>query len=92
MSQIDARYFKPFEERHNGPSQADIQVMLETIGVSSMDELIEKTIPANIRRNGIMDPAIYQEPKGENRAILLIQLLNKPVEMVVENSEFTKKD
>ena len=37
-------------------------------------------------------PAIYQEPKGENRAILLIQLLNKPVELVVENSQFSKKD
>ncbi|WP_010179968.1 transcription/translation regulatory transformer protein RfaH [Glaciecola sp. HTCC2999] len=37
-------------------------------------------------------PAIYQEPKGENRAILLIHLLNKPVELVVDNSQFTKKD
>jgi hypothetical protein len=37
-------------------------------------------------------PAIYQEPKGENRAILLIQLLNKPVELVVENNQFSKKD
>ena len=37
-------------------------------------------------------PAIYQEPKGENRAILLIQLLNKPVELVVDNSQFIKKD
>ena len=33
--------------------------------------------------------AIYQEPKGENRAILLIQLLNKPVLVEFENNEFT---
>lgn len=32
--------------------------------------------------------AIYQEPKGESRAILLIQLLNKPVLLELENSDF----
>ena len=36
-------------ERHNGIQEADLPVMLEKIGVSSVDELIDKTIPANIR-------------------------------------------
>ncbi|MCP3429102.1 transcription/translation regulatory transformer protein RfaH [Opacimonas viscosa] len=36
--------------------------------------------------------AIYQEPKGENRALLLIQLLNKPVLIELENNEFTVTD
>jgi transcriptional antiterminator RfaH len=48
----------------------------------------DKVVLNNPQYNNI--PAIYQEPKGENRAILLIQLLNKPVEMVVDNSEFVK--
>lgn len=39
-----------FTPRHNGVScEADVQKMLQTIGVGSMDELIEKTVPAAIR-------------------------------------------
>ena len=38
-----------FIRRHNGPSEAETAKMLETIGVKSMDELIEKTVPAAIR-------------------------------------------
>ena len=35
--------------RHVGISEADEQQMLQKIGVKSLDELIDKTIPANIR-------------------------------------------
>lgn len=38
-----------FVNRHNGPSSADIKEMLDAIGVSSLDELIDKTVPADIR-------------------------------------------
>ncbi|MCQ2285763.1 MAG: aminomethyl-transferring glycine dehydrogenase [Bacteroidales bacterium] len=38
-----------FIRRHNGPSEAETAKMLQTIGVKSMDELIEKTVPAAIR-------------------------------------------
>ena len=39
-----------FVPRHNGVSNAaDEEKMLKTIGVSSMEELIEKAVPANIR-------------------------------------------
>ena len=39
-----------FAPRHNGVSKAsDEEKMLKTIGVSSMDELIDKTVPAAIR-------------------------------------------
>ncbi|MDB5193423.1 MAG: glycine dehydrogenase [Segetibacter sp.] len=38
-----------FQERHIGPGQQETTDMLKTIGVSSLDELIEKTIPAAIR-------------------------------------------
>jgi len=38
-----------FVNRHNGPSEEEKQKMLSTIGVKSMDELIEKTIPNAIR-------------------------------------------
>ena len=38
-----------FADRHIGISDSDIQVMLQKIGVSSLEELISKTIPADIR-------------------------------------------
>ncbi|HRD56769.1 MAG TPA: aminomethyl-transferring glycine dehydrogenase [Ferruginibacter sp.] len=38
-----------FTNRHIGSSEAETAAMLKTIGVSSIDELIEKTVPAAIR-------------------------------------------
>lgn len=38
-----------FEQRHNGPRAHEIDHILRTIGVSSLDELIEKTVPEHIR-------------------------------------------
>lgn len=38
-----------FALRHIGPRRADLEPMLETIGVDSIDQLIHETIPAGIR-------------------------------------------
>ncbi|HPA36842.1 MAG TPA: glycine dehydrogenase (aminomethyl-transferring), partial [Chitinophagales bacterium] len=38
-----------FQARHIGPNAADTAAMLQTIGVASLDQLIEETVPANIR-------------------------------------------
>jgi glycine dehydrogenase len=38
-----------FVSRHIGPREDDIQEMLKVIGVQSLDELIDQTVPANIR-------------------------------------------
>ncbi|HET6243310.1 MAG: aminomethyl-transferring glycine dehydrogenase [Bacteroidetes bacterium] len=38
-----------FVSRHNGPREKEISFMLDRIGVSSLDELIEQTIPGSIR-------------------------------------------
>ena len=39
-----------FAPRHNGVSkEAEVEKMLKVIGVGSMDELIDKTVPAAIR-------------------------------------------
>jgi glycine dehydrogenase len=37
-----------FSHRHLGPQQKDISQMLKVIGAGSVDELVEKTIPASI--------------------------------------------
>ena len=38
-----------FIQRHNGPRDHEIGKMVEKIGVSSLDELIDKTVPSSIR-------------------------------------------
>ena len=38
-----------FTQRHIGPRENDINQMLSAVGCSSMDELIDKTIPSDIR-------------------------------------------
>lgn len=38
-----------FKKRHIGLNETDIKKMLETIGVSSIDQLIDQTIPSDIR-------------------------------------------
>lgn len=38
-----------FIQRHNGPRDHEINEMIEKIGVSSLDELIDKAVPSSIR-------------------------------------------
>ncbi|MBL7974599.1 MAG: glycine dehydrogenase (aminomethyl-transferring), partial [Candidatus Kapabacteria bacterium] len=42
-------HYDRFVNRHIGPTEAEAAKMLEVIGVGSLDELIEKTIPNSIR-------------------------------------------
>ncbi|MCB9426482.1 MAG: aminomethyl-transferring glycine dehydrogenase [Flavobacteriales bacterium] len=44
-----------FALRHIGPSEADVNKMLQTIGVDSLDQLIEETIPNDIRLKKDLD-------------------------------------
>jgi len=42
-------YSEKFESRHNAPDQGQINEMLKVVKANSVDELIDQTIPANIR-------------------------------------------
>lgn len=42
-------YTDKFIARHNGPRDHEIDEMLKAVGVSSLDELIDQTVPKNIR-------------------------------------------
>jgi glycine dehydrogenase len=44
-----SEFYDKFVDRHVGPNEEEISKMLTTIGVSSLDELIDKTVPASIR-------------------------------------------
>jgi glycine dehydrogenase len=51
-----------FESRHIGPSPQDVSAMLQTIGVSSLNELIAQTVPDDIRQRNPLDlgPALSE--------------------------------
>ena len=51
-----------FSTRHIGPDEAETKEMLSTIGVATLDELIDKTIPAGIRLKNELD---IPEPVSE---------------------------
>src|SRR6059058_490255 len=58
-----------FVPRHIGPDEKDVAEMLKTLGFSSLDELIEATIPRRIRwREGL------NLPKGLTEAVALANL------------------
>ncbi len=52
----------PFTSRHIGPNPHDVSTMLQTIGVKSLDVLLDEVIPKHIRRTDEMDiPAALSE-------------------------------
>lgn len=61
-----------FIQRHIGPDEAQQQAMLQELGVNSLDELIESTVPAKIMREQAMDIA---EPQSEVEALANLKAL-----------------
>ncbi len=55
-----------FVRRHVGPDAAEIDAMLGVLGLDSLDALIERTIPASIRRGEKLAPFTPNEPRGEH--------------------------
>ncbi|KYG78492.1 aminomethyl-transferring glycine dehydrogenase [Roseivirga spongicola] len=62
MTKIDLRKTQRFEDRHNGPDQQEISEMLKVVGASSLDALIDETVPAGIR---MKEPLNLPLPKSE---------------------------
>ncbi len=55
-----------FAARHIGPDEAEIAAMLQTLGLSSLDELIKETVPASILRQQPLDL-----PSARSETVLL---------------------
>ncbi|GAA3565023.1 aminomethyl-transferring glycine dehydrogenase [Snuella lapsa] len=63
-----------FALRHIGPNEEDQNLMLETIGIDSLDQLIYETIPDDIRlKNGLK----LDDPMTEHEYLLHIHELSK---------------
>lgn len=52
---LNIDYQEKFQVRHIAPNEADTAKMLQTVGVKSLDELIDQTIPAKIRLKQPLD-------------------------------------
>lgn len=68
-----------FVRRHIGPSQADIRVMLETVGAKSLSALMGETLPASIRQ---------KTPLDLGRALSETEALAHMTEMAAKNAVF----
>ena len=55
-----------FSDRHIGPRKHDIKSIMKLVGVKSIDELIDQTIPKHIQLNSKMN---LPKPLSENRFI-----------------------
>ena len=51
----ELEHHNEFTHRHVGPDSAEQQAMLETLGVSTLQELIEQTVPDSIRLDDALD-------------------------------------
>src|SRR3954462_15857178 len=68
-----------FVRRHVGPNADDIKSMLAELGLDSLDDLVEQTVPAAIR---IPRPLQIGEPRGE------FEMLNDLREIARKNKVF----
>lgn len=59
---IDSQYTEKFESRHIGPNADAVAQMLKVVKAKSVDELIDQTIPSNIRlKRALKLPAAKSE-------------------------------
>jgi glycine dehydrogenase len=61
-----------FEPRHLGPDLPEVEVMLSTLGLKSLDELVEQTVPAAIGLKRALD---LPEPKSEHGLLASLQAI-----------------
>ena len=72
--------FEKFSSRHIGPSENDINDMLKVTGVNTLDELINETIPVNIR---LEKPIKLDEPLSEYHFL-------KKIKSIADKNKFFK--
>src|SRR5690606_30979125 len=61
---------REFVSRHIGPRSSDVNEMLNTIGVDSIEEMVAKTVPASIRMNSSL---ALPEPLSEAAYLRLLK-------------------
>ena len=67
-----------FVDRHNGPRASDVSAMLEKIGASSLDELIEQTVPSSIRLKKPLNLPSGMSEYQYHKHLRVVAAKNKP--------------
>lgn len=67
------------ERRHNSTSDADVADMVKACGFESMDELIDATVPAAIRRKERMDIGRFSDGLTEQEFLSTFKWVTKPL-------------
>ncbi|MEY3368789.1 MAG: hypothetical protein RI973_1944, partial [Bacteroidota bacterium] len=75
MSKTD--FYDQFAKRHIGPGEEETQSMLKAMGMASLDELIDKTVPASIRRHGGLNLPEAQSEFEYLRELKEVAAMNK---------------
>jgi glycine dehydrogenase len=73
---LSLRHPDLFARRHNGPSEAEIQSMLEALGLDSLDDLVERAVPDAIRT---------ERPLAIGRGLTEHELLDRARALADEN-------
>ncbi|WP_158971211.1 aminomethyl-transferring glycine dehydrogenase [Paraglaciecola sp. L3A3] len=68
LSELEQK--QDFIRRHIGPSEAEMADMLSTIGASSLDDLMQQTVPENIR---LAQPIKVGEAQTETQALVYLK-------------------
>ena len=63
-----------FQRRHIGPAETDVQLMLQRIGVGTLDELMDQVVPSGIRDD---TPLSLPPPLSEKQALHELQRLGQ---------------
>jgi len=71
--------YEKFEKRHIGPDDKEIQEMLNEIGLSNLDELVEQTIPSNI---------LIKEPLNLGKPLTELEFLKHIKEIGCKNKVY----
>ncbi|GLS28012.1 aminomethyl-transferring glycine dehydrogenase [Marinibactrum halimedae] len=66
------QYDDEFIQRHIGPNDPQVQAMLETLGVESVQTLIEKTVPEQIAKR---DDLALEQAQSETQALAELKTL-----------------
>ena len=72
----DLDVFHGFIRRHIGPADEDVDTMLETLGMGSIDQLLDKVVPESIRR---------RKPLEIKASISERQVLNRLYQVSIRN-------
>ena len=71
-------YLQGFARRHFGPDAEQTTTMLDVLGLSSLDELIDQTVPPSIRRQRSLQVPAAQTEREYLESLQSLAAMNKP--------------